>query len=141
MQLSGKERRNTNKLTVVYDPKTNSYFYGRNKEYLNMGVDHPIISSLWPQDSLNYFPIGNCAENAAIYKAILAQSQLDDLYLCTVDLKASKYGVIVNACANCTYALHGTIADNLSGWVINWQNNVLAALLGPLENLGAIEEE
>ena len=140
-QLSGGDIKRTNKVCVAYDPKTGRYFYGINKEYLAMGVNDPIISSLWPQDSLNYFPIGNCAENAAIYKAILAQSQLDDLYLCTVDLKASNYGIIVNACANCTYALHGTVADNLSGWVINWQSNVLAVLLGPLESLAALGGE
>jgi len=133
-QLSNRQMGKINKVCVAYDPTTGSYFFGVNKEYLGMGVDDPLISSLWPKESLNYYPIGNCAENAAIYKAILAQAQLDNLYLCTIDLKASNFGEIVNACANCTHALHGVVADNLSGWVINWKSNVLTALLSSLES-------
>ena len=126
--LNRQQRQQTNKVSVVYDAKTDSYFYGRNREYIGSGAKDPTISALWPETSLNKFEIGNCAENAAIYKAIMSGSQLDDLFVCTVNLNRSKYGTIINACENCSYALRGAVADNLSGWVIDWPANLLIAL-------------
>lgn len=73
----------TNKVCVAYDRTTGKSYFGRNREYLQMGVKDSTIDSLWPTDSLNNFRVGNCAENAAIYKALQAGAEVENLTVCT----------------------------------------------------------
>ena len=97
---------------------------------MGLGVKDARVSGLWPDGPLNGFPLGNCAENAAIYKALQEGAQLNNLYLCTVNLNKNVSGSIINACENCTYAFKGTVADGLSGWVVDWQGNLLSLIAG-----------
>ena len=127
---SSSARRQVNKVSVVFDSQSGDYYYGVNREYLGLGVKDFRVSMLWPDEPLNEFLLGNCAENAAIYKALQGGANLDDLYLCTVNLNKNVSGSIINACENCTYAFKEAVADGLSGWIVDWQGNLLSFIAG-----------
>ncbi|RKI66641.1 hypothetical protein D7V91_12020 [bacterium 1xD42-67] len=127
---SSNARKQVNKVSVVFDAQSGKYYYGVNREYLGLGVKDARISTLWPDGPLNEFLLGNCAENAAIYKALQGGANLDDLYLCTINLNKNAKDLLINACENCTYAFKGAVADGLSGWVIDWQGNLFSVIAG-----------
>ena len=110
---------------VVIDTKTGKRYYGRNKGMLqpNHPPKNPILfgdsthSGLLPKNSLNDYPIGNCAEVHAVNKALNAGAKLGNLYMTTIDVTKGNYGRLKESCQNCKYTFKGRIKKNYAGWI------------------------
>lgn len=122
--LSGKARESFNTACVAYDSATGKSYYGRNGGYRAEGyVKNPILYGdathlgLLPKESLNKYPIGNCAEVIAINNALNAGATLDNIHITTIHTTKKKFGTYKESCENCSYAFKGKIKKNYSGWI------------------------
>ena len=122
--LTGKEKKNFNTACVVFDQETNKFYYGRNAGYKEKGfVRNPILfgdttrSGILPSQSLNKYPVGNCAEVDAINRALNDGAKLKNLHITTIHTTKKQFGKYKESCENCTYAFKGRILENYSGWI------------------------
>ena len=70
-------------------------------------IDDLVLSWL-PEKSLNHLPIGNYAEVDAVNQALKANSNVNDLYLYTID--AETY-LTKAMCDNCIYTFSDRVAN------------------------------
>ena len=122
-ELSGNEKKKFDAACVVYDEETGKFYYGRNRGYLEDGyVKNPILfgdathDGLLPKESLNKYPVGNCAEVDAINHALNAGASIDHLHITTIHTTKSHFGEYKESCDNCKYAFKDRIKANYSGW-------------------------
>lgn len=121
------EKRFLNTTCVVYDEKTDRYYYGMNhgielhstpKNVILFGNE--ISEGILPKKSLNDYPIGNCAEVDAINNALNNGSRLENLHIATLDVRRKNiraHKIIgKRSCKNCSYAFKGRIKENYTGW-------------------------
>lgn len=123
-ELTGKTKKNFNTACIAFDQKTGKYYYGRNAGYREEGyVRNPILfgdsthKGILPKQSLNKYPIGNCAEVDAINHALNDGAELKNLHITTIHTSKKQFGEYKKSCENCTYAFHGRILNNYSGWI------------------------
>ncbi|WP_277408719.1 RHS repeat-associated core domain-containing protein [Lacrimispora xylanisolvens] len=110
--------------SVVYDARTGEYYYGMNKGIKLSGDGlNDTLSNILPQESLNSYQLGNCAEVDAVNQALNNKANLNDLYIYTIDtttdkmrIPSSTFGNPKLACENCTYTFLGKVKDILSGY-------------------------
>ncbi len=110
--------------SVVYDARTGEYYYGMNKGIKLSGDGlNDTLSNILPQESLNSYQLGNCAEVDAVNQALNNKANLNDLYIYTIDtttdkmrIPSSTFGNPKLACENCTYIFLGKVKDILSGY-------------------------
>ncbi|MCF0111665.1 MAG: hypothetical protein HUJ58_07180 [Erysipelotrichaceae bacterium] len=121
--LSKKDQSLFTVATIVYDCETNKEYFGRNKGiHINHESKNLIIfgdathKGLLPNESLNAYPLANCAEVDAINKALNDGAKLNNLFIKTINTTKSKFGTNKKACENCSYAFKGKIKENYSGW-------------------------
>ncbi len=122
-ELTGKTKKNFNTACVVYDEKNDKYYYGRNGGYRKEGYkQNPVLfgdlihEGLLPKNSLNKYPVGNCAEVDAINHALNAGADLNHLHLTTIHTTKYQFGKYKVSCENCTFAFKGKVKVNYSGW-------------------------
>lgn len=118
--VSKSKRNEFNTASVVIDEESGAYFYGRNKGIeLSGAAKNPALfgeKGILPKESLNNFPLGNCAEVDAVNKALNAGAKLKNLTMLTVYTYERRFGTPKESCENCTYAFKGKIKHNHSGW-------------------------
>jgi len=101
-----------NTASVAYDSATDSYFYGMNRGIQIAGEKvNETLASWLPQTSLNDYALGNCAEVDAVNQALNAGSNVENLYLYTLDIIKN---VPKPMCENCVYTFAGRVAGVLS---------------------------
>jgi len=112
-----------NTAVVVYDSRTDKYYYGMNKGVqLSGDTQNPLLfggqgqKGLLPENSKNKYALGNCAEVDGVNQALNQGSKISDLYLFTVETTPSAFGKAKVACENCTLTFKGSVADALTGW-------------------------
>lgn len=97
-----------NTASVVYDATSDSYFYGMNKGIALSGLDiHPTLLKNLPEESLNNFKLGNCAECDAVNQALHNGASWDDLTLHTVGVGPDGATFLKPQCENCQYTFDG----------------------------------
>ncbi len=97
----------TNNLT--YDVKTGKYYYGVNRGMqLSSDTMNSKLADLLPEQTLNKYKLGNCAEVDAVNQALNDRANMSDLYMYTIDVN---YGNAKAMCENCIY----TFDDNFLG--------------------------
>ncbi|MBR2801708.1 MAG: hypothetical protein IKE21_03790 [Erysipelotrichaceae bacterium] len=69
-----------------------------------------------PKQSLNKYPVGNCAEVDAINQALNGGSDIGDLHITTIHATNSQFGAFKESCENCRYAFKSRVKANYSGW-------------------------
>ncbi|RDU24231.1 SAM domain-containing protein [Anaerosacchariphilus polymeriproducens] len=123
-KISKRQRDKFNTACVVYDETTGKYYFGRNNGINISGSNkNPILfgesntSGILPEQSLNKYTVGNCAEVDAVNQALNDGAKLKDLYMGTIHTTNSKFGASKVACENCTYTFKGRVAENYSGWL------------------------
>lgn len=98
-----------NTASVVYDSATGNYYYGMNRGIELSGDSlNPSLASWLPEQSLNNYKLGNCAEVDAINQALNAGANINDLYMYTINTKTNTAKAM---CENCSYTFGGRIAD------------------------------
>lgn len=122
-ELTGKTKKNFNTACVVYDSTTGECYYGRNGGYHEKGYKRNAIlfgdethEGILPKQSLNAYPIGNCAEVDAVNRALNAGAELGNLHMTTIHTTKKQFGKYKRACENCTYTFKDRIRRNYSGW-------------------------
>ena len=73
-------------------------------------IDDVLLSWL-PEKSLNYLPVGNCAEVDAVNQALKAKANVNDLYLYTIDVETYLPKAM---CDNCIYTFADRVAKVFS---------------------------
>lgn len=123
-ELTGKTKKNFNTACVVYDSETGKYYYGRNGGYHEKDyVKNPILfgdsthKGILPKNSLNKYPVGNCAEVDAVNRALNDGAKLKNLHMTTIHATKKQFGEYKPSCENCTYTFKDRIQENFSGWV------------------------
>lgn len=83
-----------------------------------------IMSDILPEQSLNRYKVGNCAEVDAVNQALNNNANLEDMYIYTIDTTTDKFKIPTNsfrtpkpACENCTYTFKGKVSDIISGYI------------------------
>ena len=121
--LGKRKAKDVNTAAVAFDESTGKMYFGVNKGIsLNRSKRNPIIfgdgerPGLLPRESLNNYPLGNCAEVDAINSALNDGARLENLHIYTIHATKGKFGQPKCACENCTYAFKGRIKTNNSGW-------------------------
>ena len=121
--LGRRKAKAINTACLAYDERTGKTYFGINKGIsLNGSPKNPIIFGnetslgLLPKDSLNQYPLGNCAEVDAINNALNDGAKLENLHIFTAHVTKGKFGQAKCACQNCTQAFRGKIKSNNSGW-------------------------
>ncbi|MBQ6265290.1 MAG: hypothetical protein IJK60_07580 [Clostridia bacterium] len=122
-KLHGKAKKGFNTACVVYDESTGKHYYGKNAGYKEPGyVKNPILfgdsthPGLLPKESLNKYPIGNCAEVDAINKALNDGANINNLHMTVIHTTNHQFGSYKESCENCNYAFRGKVKINYSGW-------------------------
>ena len=122
--LKGKAKSSFNTACIVYDETTGKCYYGRNGGYNAEGYEkNPILfgddthEGILPKNSLNKFPVGNCAEVDAINNALNDGAQLKNLHITTINATKKKFGTYKPSCENCKHTFKGKVKENYSGWV------------------------
>ncbi len=122
-KTSKRQREKFNTATVAYDESTGKYYNGRNHGIeINREEKNPILfgdkthPGLLPKESLNRFPLGNCAEMHAVNKALNDGADLKNIKLYTIHTTKRDFGKPKESCENCTYTLKGKIKENYTGW-------------------------
>lgn len=122
-ELTGKDRKTFNTACVVYDDETGKCYYGRNGGYNEEGYKkNPILfgdsihEGLLPRNSLNKYPVGNCAEADAINHALNDGADINHLHITTIHTTKKQFGRYKKSCENCKYAFKGKVKANYSGW-------------------------
>ena len=125
-ELHGKTKKNFNTAAVVYDEASGRYFYGRNGGYREENYKRNVLlfgdathEGLLPKESLNMYPVGNCAEVDAVNRALNAGAKLENLHLTTIHTTKKQFGEYKPSCQNCTYTFKNRIKENYSGWTNN----------------------
>ncbi|WP_107951128.1 pre-toxin TG domain-containing protein [Lysinibacillus parviboronicapiens] len=120
---SKRKKDSFNTSTVIYDSRTGEYYYGMNKGVqLSGDSKNPILfgdkgkGGLLPENSLNKYALGNCAEVDGVNQALNRGANTSDLYLYTIETTPSAFGKAKEACKNCTFTFKGNVADVLTGW-------------------------
>ncbi len=107
-----------NTVSLAYDENTGKIYYGYNRGIeLNNAPINLILQSILPKNSLNQFPLTNCAECDAINNALNGGSKLKDLHIYTISATKKKMFEPKPSCENCTYAFKGKVKSNNSGWI------------------------
>jgi len=97
-----------NTATVVYDKTLKKYFFGRNKGIQIKGDEiHPQLKKMLPEESLNNYKLGNCAECDAVNQALHAGSKVDDLKMYTVGVRKDGTTFAKPQCENCQQTFQG----------------------------------
>ncbi|WP_160680621.1 hypothetical protein [Clostridium sp. C8-1-8] len=87
--------------TVIYDSVTKKYYYGMNRGVQISGDTlNPTLSKILPEESLNKYRLGNCAEVDAANQALNNGSNINDLYMYTIEVAT---GEAKPMCENCIY--------------------------------------
>ena len=122
-KLPKKFKRIINTACIVFDAKSEKYYYGRNGGYLAEGYErNPIIfgdesnKGILPDKKLNEYPVGNCAEVDAANRALNDHAELGNLFMLTIHTTKNKFGEYKESCKNCEYTFKGRIKHNFSGW-------------------------
>ncbi|WP_188891776.1 hypothetical protein [Paenibacillus radicis (ex Gao et al. 2016)] len=117
------KRNDFNTASLVYDARTGKYYYGMNKGVrLSGDAQNPVLfgskdkAGLLPKDSLNDYPLGNCAEVDGVNQALNDGAKIGDLYLYTTKTTPAEFGAAKEACQNCTFTFKGNVLDALTGW-------------------------
>jgi len=117
------KRNDFNTASLVYDARTGKYYYGMNKGMRISGdAQNPVLfgskdkAGLLPKDSLNDYPLGNCAEVDGVNQALNDGAKIGDLYLYTTKTTPAEFGAAKVACQNCTFTFKGNVLDALTGW-------------------------
>ncbi|MFJ6267115.1 hypothetical protein ACIQGW_19335 [Lysinibacillus xylanilyticus] len=104
---SKRKKDNFNTSTVIYDSRTGEYYYGMNKGVqLSGDSKNPILfgdkgkGGLLPENSLNKYALGNCAEVDGVNQALNRGANTSDLYLYTIETTPSAFGKAKEACKN-----------------------------------------
>lgn len=125
--MSGKQKQKFNTACVVYDETTGKCYYGRNAELpkikdgklTDLSKLHPDLQKLLPKKKKGKFELGNCAEVAAVDKALKAGAKLKNLHMTTIytnDTKDHSFGDYKGACKNCKKTFKWHVKKNYSGW-------------------------
>lgn len=72
---------------------------------------NPTLSKMLPEESLNKYRFGNCAEVDAVNQALNNGSSIKDLYMYTVEVAT---GEAKPMCENCIYTFMGEVAKVFS---------------------------
>ena len=101
-----------NTASVVYDSATGNYYYGMNRGVRLSGDDlNSSLNSWLPEKSLNDYKLGNCAEVDAINQALNSGTNVNGLYMYTINTKTN---LPKTMCENCSYTFWGRVADVFS---------------------------
>lgn len=109
---SNRQLNKFNTATVAYDAKTGNYYYGMNRgiqlsrENLNSS-----LSSWLPENSLNQYLVGNCAEVDAVNQALNDGADINNLYLYTINTKNNQPKPM---CENCVYTFKDRVTEVLT---------------------------
>ena len=108
---------------VAFDETTGRCYYGWNKGYLDPAfVRNPLLfgdsthKGILPSESREPFPVGNCAEVAAINNALNDGASLSSLHIFVICAGKKMLGTPKASCKNCTRTFKGRIKVNYSGW-------------------------
>lgn len=92
-----------NTATVAYDCRTGNYYYGMNQGMVLSGeAINPTLQTWMPEQTLNKYPLGNCAEIDAINQALNAGACPQDIYMYTINTRTFAPKPM---CENCMYTL------------------------------------
>ena len=109
---SNRQLNKFNTATIVYDSGTDSYYYGMNRGVHLSGDTLNEELKLWlPESTLNQYRLGNCAEVDAINQALNAGSDINNLYIYTLDVVNN---TPKKMCENCIYTFADKVAEVLS---------------------------
>ena len=77
-----------NTATIAYDASTGNYYYGMNRGIQLSGdnLNNSLVSWL-PEQSLNQYRLGNCAEVDAVNQALNNGADVNNLYIYTLNTK------------------------------------------------------
>ena len=102
-----------NTATVAYDCRTGNYYYGMNQGMALSGeAINPTLQTWMPEQTLNKYPLGNCAEIDAINQALNAGACPQDIYMYTINTRTFAPKPM---CENCMYTLLNRVWCVFSG--------------------------
>ena len=101
-----------NTATIAYDASTGNYYYGMNRGIQLSGdnLNNSLVSWL-PEQSLNQYRLGNCAEVDAVNQALNNGADVNNLYIYTLNTKDYTSKAM---CENCIYTFAHKVAQVLS---------------------------
>lgn len=109
---SNRQLNKFNTASVVFDSDTGNYYYGMNRGIQLSGDNLNLSLKSWlPEQSLNQYRLGNCAEVDAVNQALNNGGNISNMYIYTFNTKTNMPKPM---CENCTYTFVGRVAEVFS---------------------------
>ena len=110
--LSNTQKAKFNTAAGAYDKLTGRIYFGRNKGIERSGMTiHKDLKKYLPDESINAYKLGNCAECDAVNNALHNGAKWTDLKVETIGIRKDGTFFPKDLCENCTFTFSGSTGD------------------------------